>query len=95
MRLQSTLNRLGGALRHSYWPPVVMATDGTLQIRLNGEHRAVPGGVSIAEMLKEIGVDPAKVAVERNLEIVPRSAFGDVRVEDGDEYEIVHFVGGG
>jgi thiazole synthase len=46
-------------------------------------------------MLNEIGVDPAKVAVERNLEIVPRSTFGEVPVEDGDDYEIVHFVGGG
>ena len=53
------------------------------------------GGVSITEMLNEIGIDPAKVAVERNLAIVPRSAFGDIFVEDGDDYEIVHFVGGG
>ena len=55
----------------------------------------MPGGVSIAEMLNEIGIDPAKVAVERNLEIVPRSSFGETQVEDGDDYEIVHFVGGG
>ena len=72
-----------------------MSLDGTLSIRVNGEHKRVPGGVSIVEMLNEIGVDPAKVAVERNLEIVPRSTLGDVCVEDGDDYEIVHFVGGG
>jgi len=72
-----------------------MSLDGNLGIRVNGEHRRVPGGVSIAEMLSEIGINPAKVAVERNLEIVPRSTFGDVCVEDGDDYEIVHFVGGG
>ena len=72
-----------------------MSLDGTLGIRVNGEHKRVPCGVSIAEMLNEIGVDPAKVAVERNLEIVPRSTLGDVCVEDGDDYEIVHFVGGG
>ena len=72
-----------------------MSLDGTLGIRVNGEHKRVPGGVSIVEMLNEIGVDPAKVAVERNLEIVPRSTLGDVCVEDGDDYEIVHFVGGG
>ena len=53
------------------------------------------GGVSVAGMLNEIGIDPAKVAVERNLAIVPRSAFGEICVEDGDDYEIVHFVGGG
>ena len=72
-----------------------MSLDGTLGIRVNGEHKRVPGGISIVEMLKEIGVDPAKVAVERNLEIVPRSTLGQVCVEDGDDYEIVHFVGGG
>jgi thiamine biosynthesis protein ThiS len=72
-----------------------MSLDGSLGIRVNGEHRRVPGGVSIAEMLNEIGIDPRKVAVERNLEILPRSTLGEVRVEDGDDYEIVHFVGGG
>ena len=72
-----------------------MSVDGSLGIRVNGEHRRVPGGVSITEMLNEIGIDPAKVAVERNLAIVPRSAFAEVCVEDGDDYEVVHFVGGG
>jgi thiazole synthase len=72
-----------------------MSLDGSLGIRVNGEHKRVPGGISIVEMLNEIGVDPAKVAVERNLEIVPRSTLAQVCVEDGDDFEIVHFVGGG
>jgi thiazole synthase len=55
----------------------------------------LPGQTTIAAMLGELGLDPARVAVERNLEIVPRSTFGEVRVEDGDSFEIVHFVGGG
>ena len=67
----------------------------TLSIRVNGEHRRVNGGLSIAQMLSEMGVDPLRVAVERNLEVVPRSSLGEVRVEDGDDYEVVHFVGGG
>ena len=67
----------------------------TLGIRVNGEHKRVPRGISIVEMLNEIGVDPTKVAVERNLEIVPRSTLAQVCVEDGDDFEIVHFVGGG
>jgi len=67
----------------------------TLSIRVNGEHRRVPKGISIADLALELGLEPAKVAVERNLEIVPRSTLRDVRVEDGDEYEIVTFVGGG
>jgi len=72
-----------------------MSLDDTLGIRVNGEHRRVPGGISIVEMLNEVGIDPAKVAVERNLEIVPRSTLAQVCVEDGDDFEIVHFVGGG
>jgi len=62
---------------------------------VNGEHRRVPDGISITEMLNEIGIDPARVAVERNLEIVPRSSLSELCVENGDNYEIVHFVGGG
>ncbi|WP_082594541.1 sulfur carrier protein ThiS [Sphingomonas sp. Root710] len=69
--------------------------DGTIQIRVNGEHRRVVDGLTIAALAEELGLDPAKIAVERNLEVVPRSTLGQVRVEDGDELEIVHFVGGG
>jgi thiamine biosynthesis protein ThiS len=72
-----------------------MSLDGTLGIRVNGEHRRVNGGISIAEMVSELGLDPLRVAVERNLEIVPRARLGDTMVEDGDDFEIVHFVGGG
>ena len=72
-----------------------MTLDGTLGIRVNGEHRRISGGISITEMLNELGLDPLRVAVERNLEVVPRSKFGDLCVEDGDDFEVVHFVGGG
>jgi thiazole synthase len=67
----------------------------SMAIHVNGGLRRVTVGVTIADMLGELGLDPRKVAVERNLEIVPRSTFGDVLVEEGDAYEIVHFVGGG
>jgi thiamine biosynthesis protein ThiS len=72
-----------------------MSVDGSLWVRVNGEHRRVFGGITVVEMLNELGLDPQRVAVERNLEIVPRSTLGQVCVEDGDDYEIVHFVGGG
>lgn len=72
-----------------------MEQDVTLSIRVNGEHRRVRDGLSIADLALELGLEPTKVAVERNLEIVPRSTLGEVKVEDGDEYEIVTFVGGG
>lgn len=67
----------------------------SLAIRVNGEPRRVPGGLSIAAMLEELGLDPLRVAVERNLEVVPRANLAEVPVEDGDTYEVVHFVGGG
>ena len=67
----------------------------TLSIIVNGEKRLVPAGISVAGLAAELGLDPARVAVERNLAIVPRSTLGDVAVEESDEYEIVHFVGGG
>jgi thiamine biosynthesis protein ThiS len=69
--------------------------DETASITVNGEHRRVPNGISVAELALELGLEPSRVAVERNLEIVPRSTLGQVRVEDGDDYEIVTFVGGG
>ena len=46
-------------------------------------------------MLREQGIEPARVAVERNLAIVPKSTLEEVAVEDGDRFEVVHFVGGG
>ena len=67
----------------------------TVSIRVNGTHRRVPAGISVADLALELGLEPAKVAVERNLEIVPRSTLAAVAVEDGDAYEIVTFVGGG
>lgn len=72
-----------------------MTTDGTLSIRVNGEHRRVHAGMSLAELAGELGLEPAKVAVELNLSIVPRSTLAQVAVEDGDDIEIVTFVGGG
>jgi thiazole synthase len=67
----------------------------SLAILVNGEPRRVSVGASIAAMLTELGLDPQRVAVERNRDVVPRSSLEDVTVEDGDQYEIVHFVGGG
>ena len=69
--------------------------DHSLAIRVNGETRRVPAGLSIAAMLREFGLDPLRVAVERNLEVVPRATLGEVAVADGDTFEVVHFVGGG
>jgi len=72
-----------------------MHDDGTVSISVNGEHRRVMAGMTIANLAAELGLEPTRVAVERNMEIVPRSTLGDVCVEDGDDFEIVTFVGGG
>jgi thiazole synthase len=66
-----------------------------IALTLNGETRRCPAGGSVADLVREIGLDPAKVAVERNLEIVPRSTLASVTLAEGDVLEIVHFVGGG
>lgn len=66
-----------------------------MQITLNGEPRAFPGVADVAALVSMLGLDTRKVAVERNLEIVPRSAYGKTPLADGDRIEIVAFVGGG
>ena len=65
-----------------------------LSLVVNGESRRSEPG-SIADLVRQLELDPAKVAVERNGEIVPRSTLADVALVDGDVLEIVHFVGGG
>ncbi len=65
-----------------------------MSITINGEPRSVAAG-TIADLVAALGLPIAKVAVERNREIVPRSTLGAVMLSDGDELEIVHFVGGG
>jgi thiazole synthase len=65
------------------------------EVTLNGEVRRLAGQMSVRALLESLGLDPAKIAVERNLEIVPRSTYASVALEAGDRLEIVHFIGGG
>ncbi|MEI7572633.1 MAG: sulfur carrier protein ThiS [Phenylobacterium sp.] len=62
---------------------------------LNGEPRRLEAVENVADLVAALGLEPRKVAVERNLEIVPRSAYGQTHLADGDRIEIVHFIGGG
>ena len=64
------------------------------RIQVNGETRAV-SAANVLALVTELGLDPRKVAVERNLAIVPRSLYGDTALTDGDRIELVQFVGGG
>jgi thiamine biosynthesis protein ThiS len=65
-----------------------------MKLTLNGEDREVRAA-DLAALIAELGLDPRKVAVERNLAIVPRSLHGSTPLADGDRIELVQFVGGG
>ncbi len=66
-----------------------------MQIIVNGEQKDFNGGLTVIALLAEIGVQKERVAVELNLDIVPKGRFGDTILKDGDRVEIVSFVGGG
>jgi sulfur carrier protein len=66
-----------------------------MTLTINGEARTFAALADVAGLVAALGLDARKVAVERNLEIVPRSAYGKTPLADGDRIEIVHFIGGG
>lgn len=66
-----------------------------MHLTINGETRTFEDLPDVAALVAALGLDTKKVAVERNLEIVPRSAYGITALMDGDRIEIVQFVGGG
>lgn len=66
-----------------------------MKLTINGESRKFEEHLSISGLLRALSLEPRKIAVERNLEIVPKSAYDDTALADGDRIEIVHFVGGG
>lgn len=66
-----------------------------MQLRINGDQRDFPDGLTLAALVADLGMKPDRVAVELNLEIVPRPNWENTQLKDGDKLEIVHFVGGG
>ncbi len=66
-----------------------------MKLWVNGEEKSLEAVADIAGLVAALGLDGRKVAVERNLQIVPRSTYGSTPVLDGDRIEIVHFIGGG
>jgi sulfur carrier protein len=64
-------------------------------LHLNGEPREFPDGLTVASLVTHLGMKPDRVAVELNLEIVPRANWPATALKDGDKLEVVHFVGGG
>jgi thiamine biosynthesis protein ThiS len=67
----------------------------TLTIVVNGESREAAGGATVADLLRELNLPAGRVAIERNLQILPRGQWAETVVTSGDRYEIVQFVGGG
>ncbi len=65
-----------------------MHADGTNSIRVNGEHRRVRDGTTLAELAAELGFVPEKVLIERNAELLSTAALAEMLVEDGDDLEI-------
>jgi sulfur carrier protein len=66
-----------------------------LTITVNGESREAKYGETVSDLLRELGMDSGRVAIERNLEILPRPQWSETILQSGDRFEIVQFVGGG
>ena len=66
-----------------------------MNVTINGERRDVPEGLTVAALIEHLGLTPDRIAIERNLDILPRAQWRETRVESNDRYEIVHLVGGG
>ena len=66
-----------------------------MKIRLNGDPFEIAGPLSVNELLRQLEIDARRVAVEHNVVVLKRSAFDHTVIRDGDQVEIVNFVGGG
>lgn len=66
-----------------------------MRIEVNGQSREVTAGVTVAALLRELGIADGPVAVERNRAIVPRAQHAATTLSEGDQLEVVQFVGGG
>jgi thiamine biosynthesis protein ThiS len=66
-----------------------------MTVMINGELREVPDGIAVSALLEHLGMPRERVAIERNLNILPRGDWNQTQVQRNDSFEIVHFVGGG
>jgi thiamine biosynthesis protein ThiS len=66
-----------------------------MKLQINGEQRDLCDELTVATLIEHLGMKPDRVAVELNLEIVPRAQWQATSLKDGDKLEVVHFVGGG
>ena len=66
-----------------------------MNIIINGEKKEISANTTVSALLSELKIDPRKIALERNLQLIPRTTFDNASLNDGDEIEIINFVGGG
>ena len=66
-----------------------------MTVTINGERREIPDGLTVAALIEHLGMPINRVAIERNLDVLPRACWKETAVQSGDSFEIVHFVGGG
>jgi len=66
-----------------------------IQIQVNGERKHLAADVTVRQLLEQLGLNPARVAIEYNLQILPKAKWEETRIAAGDRFEIVQFVGGG
>ena len=66
-----------------------------MEIQLNGKRREIPDGLTVSGLLEHLGMQPVRVAVEINLDIVPKASYPEHTLRPGDAVEVVAFVGGG
>ncbi|HXX21076.1 MAG TPA: sulfur carrier protein ThiS [Candidatus Acidoferrum sp.] len=66
-----------------------------MTVTINGDRREIPDGLSVAALIDHLGMRIDRVAIERNLDILPRAQWQETRVQPNDSFEIVQFVGGG
>ena len=66
-----------------------------MRVQVNGEVREVPDKLTLSELVRELSLAPERLAIELNREVVRRAAWPETQMRDGDQVEIVHFVGGG
>jgi len=66
-----------------------------MKVRINGDQREIPNGLTVTAMLDHLGMARDRVAIERNFDILPRTNWQTTAVQPNDSFEIVHFVGGG
>lgn len=66
-----------------------------MTVTINGEAREIPDGLNVTALLQHLEMPAERVAIERNLRILPRANWNETNVQPNDRFEIVHFVGGG